>query len=811
MSAVKLLKQAADLLAGRWQIPLALAAVVVGSVTLWRVIPQTPPVNFDVLLAELTLLEDAGETVAASDAAANLLATEPPLPPAQQAVLHERLAELIYRVERDLPVHNPDNARKLLAHRQAAAELGAPASPAAQLHAALAHQWLGEEDAALNGFRAVLDQPLPAEERRAAVQALVTLLEKRPEARVERQQVLENLLGDENVPAAYMWWGLQRSLRDALDANDTLRARELLTRHGQRLTSSDLKGYRDYLDAWIMLHEGRAEEAAPLVQWVDKWLGAEARTATQLDEFGHLPSLNRWLMGQIHLALGHPQEALESFDQALEWQADPDLRVAAAIGRGLALSGLGRHAAACAAFRAALDTARATCANQGRALRQLREALVQGFERQRAGRDYAGAAEYLTLAAELNSDDRTEQQANLLQNLGEVCQEAAAQVGDPDSRRAFHARAAQSFERAAGRVEFDEPRLAELLWSGADEYDQAGQGRAARRMLERFVEGRAEHPRCPRAMVRLGQTCEAGGDADAALVWYGRAVREYPNLEEAARAKVLMADALLTQGAEHADQAEQTLVSLLSDDHIAPDAAVYRDGLLSLGELLYRNGRYGEAISRVEDFLARYPDSVERARARFMLADAYRRSAYALRDRPPAGAKAEAAAESRVRFARAAELFGRLLVDLEGEAQPEEARTSARAAPDGDRHVSADEKESVFALYQRLALFYRGDCLFELNEPDALRDALAAYRTAAARYEGQPAALTAQVQIANALLRLGEVTEAGRAVERARWLLRNMPAEAFASSAGGSRADWERLLSVVRSSRLFEEAFGDSR
>jgi tetratricopeptide (TPR) repeat protein len=290
-------------------------------------------------------------------------------------------------------------------------------------------------------------------------------------------------------------------------------------------------------------------------------------------------------------------------------------------------------------------------------------------------------------------------------------------------------------------------------------------------------------------MLRLGDVCAASGDADSAVAWYGRIVERYPNLEEAARAKVLMADALLSQGTDHADQAEQLLTSLLADDRIDPEAAVYRDGLRSLGELLYRNGRYGEAISRIEDYLARYPDSTDRLRVNFTLADAYRQSAYALRDHPPAGATPETVAESHARFRRAADLFGRLLTDLEAQTPPDEST----------------------ALCTRLALFYRGDCLFELNEPDALRDALAIYRTAAARYEGQPAALTAQVQIANTLLRLGDSAEAGRALERARWLLRSLPAEAFAASESRSRADWERFLSVVRSSELFAGAVPDQR
>jgi tetratricopeptide (TPR) repeat protein len=212
---------------------------------------------------------------------------------------------------------------------------------------------------------------------------------------------------------------------------------------------------------------------------------------------------------------------------------------------------------------------------------------------------------------------------------------------------------------------------------------------------------------------------------------------------------------------------------------------VYRDALLALCELTYHEGRYGDAIGRLQDFLTLYPDDAETSRARFTLADAHRRSAYALRDD---SVNTATAAEGKQRFQQAAELYQALLRDLD----------------------AAGESDPVRALYARLALFYQADCLFELNEPETLAAALAAYRSAAARYDGQPAALTAQVQIANVSLRLGQLSDAARALERARWLLRSIPAAAFTACNGGDRATWERFLTVVSSSDLFQAMFASA-
>jgi tetratricopeptide (TPR) repeat protein len=174
-----------------------------------------------------------------------------------------------------------------------------------------------------------------------------------------------------------------------------------------------------------------------------------------------------------------------------------------------------------------------------------------------------------------------------------------------------------------------------------------------------------------------------------------------------------------------------------------------------------------------------------------MLADAYRRSGYALRDLPPeAGDPVVVEETSRARFERAAALFAELL----------------------DQLAALEAHDELLALYDRLALFYQADCLFELNDPQQLPAARELYHRAAARYERTPAALVAQVQLANIALRLGDLTEAARAVERAYWLLRNIPDEAFADAVyGADRAHWERYLNAISGSELFRSVLARAR
>jgi tetratricopeptide (TPR) repeat protein len=243
----------------------------------------------------------------------------------------------------------------------------------------------------------------------------------------------------------------------------------------------------------------------------------------------------------------------------------------------------------------------------------------------------------------------------------------------------------------------------------------------------------------------------------------------------------------MATGEEHYAEAEKILRDLLADQNVAPRAQVFRDALFELSDLLYQQCRYAAAISSLEEFLQFYPEDPERYRARFMLADAYRRSALALASDEEAGPAADRQRVSHERFRRAADLFGAFLADT----------ATADSTDDQDQKP-----------YERLALLYRADCLYELNAPATLEEALAIYRQAAALYHDQPSALTAQVQIANIYLRMGRLTEAARAVERARWLLRGIPDRAFTEfDQGMDRASWDRYLAAIRSSHLFQDVF----
>lgn len=783
---MSVLNRLRDLFADRWQIPLALIATVVGGVTLYRFVPTPPPREYDALVADVTLLEESGELESAADAVANLLELEPPLPRAQRAELHDRFAQLVYEFESDRTTHNLTNVRNLMASQQAAWDLGRPHTPASQLRMGMAHHWLGQSKLALRTLREVVGEELLPDQRRQAERAVVELLDRNPKAQLERRQLLEDLLVDPRISDAHLWWCLQRAVEDALNERDSRRARQLLETHAPRFSTSDLKGYLEYLNALVHVYEGESFKAEPIVHWIDDWLGSAARTPQELDQYGYLPNMNRWLMGRVHLMQHRPQEALSAFDDVLSAEPEPELMTAAAVGKGAALAALGRHNDALVAFKNAVSDTESHPQVRRSALATLRESLLELHRDRQAAADHPNALAYLQLAVDLTPAGETDALIALHEQLGDAYRQAALATADAEMDRAYWSGAAENYEHAADLVKYDEPHTVELLWSASDAYDRAGRIGSLRRVLEQFVRGRADDPRMPQALLKLGQACEALGDFRAALTTYDELIDRYPKLQEAIRAQVLKAGVCIALGEDRYRAAEEILTGLLEGDDIGPDAPAFRDALLALCELLYHERRYGEAISRLGDFLTLYPEDPERVRAHFMVADAYRRSAHDLLASVAEGeAGADVEATGRERLRQAADLFAQLLQDAE----------------------DTETRDEALALYTRLALFYRGDCLFELNEPQSLEEALATYRNAAARYAGQPGALAAHVQIANIQLQRGNVIEAARAVEKARWLLRSIPKGSFTRAGAGDRDEWERFLSVVSSSDLFRGVF----
>jgi len=201
--------------------------------------------------------------------------------------------------------------------------------------------------------------------------------------------------------------------------------------------------------------------------------------------------------------------------------------------------------------------------------------------------------------------------------------------------------------------------------------------------------------------------------------------------------------------------------------------------------VLDRQQSFEEAISTLEDALKRYEADAASMRARFLLADSYRRSALALRDEAAdvtfAGELQQIRAEARSRLERAATLYRQLIDEFED-------RDPTR--------LTAIEK-----LYLRHAYLYEADCYFETLDYQA---ALKLYEDAAGAFQDTTSSLAAYVQIINCDVFLGRPNEAQAALARALILVDAMPQSSYDESLSPEkREDWRRYFQWLGESELF--------
>jgi len=328
----------------------------------------------------------------------------------------------------------------------------------------------------------------------------------------------------------------------------------------------------------------------------------------------------------------------------------------------------------------------------------------------------------------------------------------------------------------------DDKAYGEALWKGIDLYDRSANLQCVVSALELFVAERPDDSLAPAALYRLGCAYQAAGMFDKAIAAFQRNQFRYPNSLAASKSAVPLAQAYIAKGPENYAKAESVLRSVIENNPLlTPEAEEFKQSLFELAQLYYRTGRFEEAIAKLEELTARYPGDDRLGQLQFLMADSYRKSAELLNDKPTTGdAKvagggaavdlAEAAVARKDRLVKAHDLYDHVI----------------------DLYRANAPKTDIDVLYNKLAHFYRADCLYDLGQYD---EAIRQYDAAAFRYQDDASSLAAYVQIVNAYYALGKPEEAKAANERAKWLLKRMPAESFTDGSFAMPKEyWENQL-----------------
>lgn len=762
--------------AGRWQIPLLIASVLALCAGVSRQVAHYRPVSFEEHLERVARLREANALGRAATYIKYLL-SQSDRPPVERGELYRLYAQVAFQAESSLAAHGETNTRAIIRNMQQAREEGAVLAALDWYALGEAFRWAGQWAESIEALGQALEAgmtPVDAIRRKIVEMRLATTAPTDPKNVSDITAVLS---AADSSPENFLW-ATDLTVDRLLSAGQADEALKLVKQAEARLEESTARQSVRYLEALCLRAMGRADEAEGLLRRIrDEW--------TTRDD---LWARSGWLLARLQQEDDRPQMALAFYEEVLRSFASGEVKWACEAGRAESLARLERFDAAREAFARVIEQRgaweRSRYVNAG----AVRSALIVIAERLRGAGDYEASNGYYRLGLKLAGAEAVAQRAHYTGQLAANCRSLGVRARD-----ASDARVAAKWFAEAGRlnlarseIETQERFQAEALEAAAEDFDAAGQTDEMIRALTKLVARHPTNVRRSAGMFRLAQALEAQGRYAEAAASYQEIMTVYRRLPDALSSMVPLARCLIRQGGDQAQRGAAILTEIVDDlgpeEIFTPRAKEYREALFELAEyytqadLARIPNRDELAISRLEDALALYPDAAEGPKLLFLLGESYRRSAGRLRE----SLKKELDARTREESARAADDRLRRAVDAY-------ERIVARLAGQDGSALSESER-----LYLRSSYLYRADCLFDLGDFAAAADG---YREAQWRYEGDPSAVSAGVQLYHCFVRLGNANEARMALARLGWLLKKLPESAFEARRGmSSKAYWEGLV-----------------
>lgn len=779
---------------GRWQAPLLVASLALLGLAAWRLRPDARALPLDRAVAYLETLEESGLHRRVTQLASVLLEKHRDRG-SELGPLYHLLGQAEGRSANETGDASLATWSRVRTHFDQAVELGVTLSGADLELLGRAAESEDRPAKAVEHYEAALASGVedPSNLRRHV------LLLRRDRLGVTGDMLLAELkrylaeLPDHRLEDRL--WAVEQQVEMLDELGRLEEAAGLLVSEQSRFVDSDFASRFAVLEALLLYKSAHFDEAELLLRTL----------RNGMDRFSEAYAMSGWLLGHVVLSDGgpqRPQEALSFFEDVIHRHPGSLYAAASRLGAAQASAMLERHDDALSLYEAALEDTAALRKRRLIDADAVRASLSVTAEAQRQAGHFAAALGYAELAARLT--DPTDEPARLavLEPLGHLqilraeelegtsaeSREAAdlpRPTKHPESRRHFD-RAAVTYGEIAKLSTFQEDRAAQASWLSAELLARAGRYQDAAERFAAFARERPTNALVARALLRVGQLRLWAGRPDQAIAAFQECYNRFPRSLDGARALVPLAQAYLATGPGNEELAEQTLRVVLEDSEVfTPQASAFAEALFMLGDVLNRREDNERAVAYLTEAIERYPDDPRVWRARYLLADSYRRSAAGLMTEADQATVESERNRLREESARRYEHARRLYREL---IQEYDVRPSTA--------LSALE-----AMYLRHAYLYEADCSFATQD---YRSALKLYEDAAGLYSGGVAALAAYVQIINCHVFLGQRGEAKAALARAMVLTETMPDTAFeAGFTPETRADWKGYFEWLGTSGLF--------
>ena len=776
-----------------WQLPLLLFSLCLFGYAGYLFIDPKPGPTLAQRIdgARALIRQERGE---AAIEVLNKLLPEKKLDKPRQGIVHLLLAEALEVGQREKRVDLISNHEQIVRQTQEAEGCETPLTAADHRRLGASYERLGKVPEAVASYRRAM--AMDADHELALHKKIIELLIDDGQASSADDE-LGKYLAIADVADAERAWALGLKAQLLIDQDRFTDARQLLAEAQKLATLSDKtnQGELAYRLGYAAMKSGDHAEAERNFLSARQLLGV----ASPLDADA------AYALGKLALESGQFDQANAYLQAVIVSHPNSKVMPLARLERGLVRATRGEDDAALEDFTAIVKQIDAKPSLERviePALATLREAETLMANRG----NVSGAIELLAHEQTLDPapappffqrlarllESRSAQLAADAQTLGEV-----DRIEKLDQFRQVLARAGAAWVAFSRKLTLkDDEAYAEALWRGIDCYDRAGDTPASISALELFIAERPDDPLAPDALLRLGRTYQATGLFDKAIAAFQKNQFRYPGALATSKSAVPLAQAYIAKGPDLYAKAEATLIGVVDNNPmLTPESAEFRQAVFELGQLYYRTSRFEEAVVRLEEFTNRYPQDPRRSQLRFLMADSYRKNAAALGERLAAidAGKLDPASSG-----------GKLVDRVEMVVARRDRLRKAKALYDEVVALGTEKLPSadIEQLYLKLAHFYRADCLFDLQEYD---DAIKLYDLAARRYQSDPGALAAYVQIVNSYVALNKPSEARAANERAKWMLKRIPPEAFAGERAFniSRQYWEQWLSFAGESGLW--------
>ncbi len=373
--------------------------------------------------------------------------------------------------------------------------------------------------------------------------------------------------------------------------------------------------------------------------------------------------------------------------------------------------------------------------------------------------------------------------------------------GVVDELRQRWAECGKAYEELAHIVRFTN-RYETTLWQGTECYAKGHQFEKSMQLTDEYL---AAGPKqgVPRAHVHRGQMLMHLDQRKAALDDLEFVSKFYPTDPAVFEAQLWAGYAKLEQ--DKPAEAVKAWRTLLSSAELDPTAKEWRLAKFALSQLLVelaanertkaqprddnppteaqqaaRTQSYfyiTEAIRHLDEYVRRYPQGEDRFQARELLVRALRAAAAEPREQLLATLPASARAQLHKEIAR---YLTRALTELRTLQDDLQLLQTSGRLDDVGQQIYRDTFVSI------------PDVLFE---QELFEDAVDFYRTVTNRFPDHPMALTAYVQMARCLERLGKPKDALEQLEQAKLTLNRIPDDAFRpSNSGLDRNEWTAWL-----------------